>query len=402
MGKILKKLSRNKIFFVFVFLIIFMFPSTLYLQSDKDKTMIVTTLGIDKKDDKLTLSALAVIPNSSQEISAKLEVFEGEGESVDEALANISQNAGKEIGLAHCDCLLVSKDISTQNLTRYLDFFIRSSNLTTYATIIVSDGPAKDLLEATKASNDYLDLSLKNIVTFEEQRSLLENVNIEEFYRRYFSIGSTYTLPILSTEEGESNAKSSGENKEGGNASENKKIINDNKMAVFKKGEFVRELSEDENFIYNLISPTSNYGTIKVENINDNFVTESTEIFKQKKKFILPIFKFVNNTPTVDYNIFLSIEINEVIGEDFSYASIDSLQTFQSKTVKEKINKQVQDKLNITEKLMKQDKLDILDLYTKFNAFKTSNWKEYLKTLKSPSDYLNGIDININLHLINI
>jgi succinyl-CoA synthetase alpha subunit len=69
-----------------------MFPATLYKQSDKDSTMIITTLGIDKKEDKLSISALAVIPNSSQEISAKLEVFEGVGTSIDEALQKISQN----------------------------------------------------------------------------------------------------------------------------------------------------------------------------------------------------------------------------------------------------------------------------------------------------------------------
>ena len=220
MAKLLKILSRNKLFYAFLIMIIIMFPSTMYKQSDKDDTMIITTLGLDKKEDKLNVSALAVIPNSSQEISAKLELFEGDGKSIDEALNNISQNIGKEIGLAHCDCLLISKELAEDNITKYLDYFIRSNNLTTYATIIVADGKSKDLLEATKSSNDYLDLSLKNIVTFEEERSLLENVNIEEFYRLYFSQGSTFYLPILSSQEGEQSAGNSGSSGSGGDNSQ--------------------------------------------------------------------------------------------------------------------------------------------------------------------------------------
>jgi len=400
MAKLIKTLSRNKLFYAFLILILIMFPSTFYMQSDKDNTMIVTTLGIDKKEDKLSISALAVIPNSSQEISAKLEVFEGEGKSIDEALEKISQNTGKDIGLAHCDCILISKDLTQDNITTYLDYFIRGSNLTTYATIVVADGKAKDLIEATKSSNDYLDLSLKEIVTFQEQRSILNNTNIEEFYRKYLSIGSTYYLPILSAEEGESSAQgSSGEKQE---QSSNKKITNDNKLAVFKHGKMIRELTQEENFIYNLLSPSSSFASIKLSDINDNFVTDSTEIFKQKLKLAIPTYTFKENKPTVTFNIFLSLEINEIIGEDFSYASINSSQSFQSDIVKDKIHKIVDSRLKKTVELMKEDKIDVLDLHTKFNAFRPNKWKEYLKTLENPSDFLDNVDIKINLKIINL
>ena len=91
-----------------------------------------------------------------------------------------------------------------------------------------------------------------------------------------------------------------------------------------------------------------------------------------------------------------------MLGEDFSYSSIDSLQNFQSDIVKEKIKKQVLEKLNKTVELMKEDSIDILDLYTKFNAFKHSDWSKYLKGLENPTEYLKNIEININLHLLNI
>ena len=57
----------------------------------------------------------------------------------------------------------------SDNVTRYLDYFIRSANLTTNASLIATDGKASDLLSATKSSNNLLDLSLRSIVQFKEE-----------------------------------------------------------------------------------------------------------------------------------------------------------------------------------------------------------------------------------------
>ena len=99
----LKKLSRNKIFYFFLALILIMFPQTIYMQSDNNTKLVVTTIGIDKSEsgDGYSLSALAVIPKASTDVSANLELFEGEGKTISEALSNISLNTGKQVGLAH-------------------------------------------------------------------------------------------------------------------------------------------------------------------------------------------------------------------------------------------------------------------------------------------------------------
>lgn len=183
----LKTLSRNKLFYVFAFLIVIMFPSTLYLQSDKDKTVVITTVGIDREEDEYNISLLAVIPKGSNDINANLEVFEAKGKSVAEALDNLSLNSGKKIGLAHCDCIIFSLEVAEDNVAMVLDYFIRTANLTSNATLVATDGKSKDLINATKSSNNLLDLSLKNIVMFQEETSLLENVSIQKFYRNYFT-----------------------------------------------------------------------------------------------------------------------------------------------------------------------------------------------------------------------
>jgi len=390
-----------------------MFPTTLYLQSDKDQNIIITTLGIDKESDTIRLSALAIIPQSGSDQSSNLETFEGEGETISEALSQISNNTGKKIGLAHCDCIAISASAMQDNITLYLDYFIRSANLTTNASLIGTDGKASDLLSATKSSNNLLDLSLRNIVQFKEERTLLDSVNIEKFYRQYFTESSTFYMPLLSTEDSSANNQSSSQNNSSssnnnsssdsqGSGSSEKKLIDKNKIAVITKGKFSRILDEDEQLIYGLLAKTSKNMTITLDNINDEAVTNSKETFEQVGKIVIPIYSFENNTPTVTYNVYLNLRIDEVTGENFSYSAIDGLHNFLSDTVKEKINTLVQDNLITTVSKMKENKSDILNLYTKFNAFKHQKWQNYLATLDNQDDYLAGIDIKINLKLFNV
>lgn len=410
MLSLFKIVSRNKLFYVFAFLIILMFPTTIYLQSDKDLTIIITTIGIDKEDDEIKLSALAVIPKGGNDISSNLQVFEGSGDSITDAFAKISNSTGKKIGLAHCDCIALSTSAMEDNLTKYLDYFIRTSNLTSNATLVATDGSAHDLLSATKSSNNLLDLSLRNIVQFKEERTLLDSVNIEKFYKQYFTENSTFYMPLLSTEkaekQSESPSQSGSENSSegsGGGAGEGEKQISDkNKIAVITKGKFVRILDDDEFFIYSLVNKNTKGFKFTLNNVNDSAVTNSKEIFEQISKLTHASYSFDNGKPLVTYDIVLNLRIDEVSGENFSYTAVDGLHNFLDDSVKKQFKEMVEQKLDSTITSMKKYKNDILNLYTKFNAYKHSAWQDYLKSLDNMSDYLDGIDIKINLTIFNV
>lgn len=410
MLRLFKTISRNKLFYVFALLIVLMFPSTIYLQSDKDLTMIITTIGIDKVADKIKLSALAVIPNGGSDISSNLEVFEGEGETISDAFNQISSSTGKKIGLAHCDCIALSLASMDENLTLYLDYFIRTSNLTTNATLVATDSTASKLLNAVKSSNNLLDLSLKNIVQFKEERSMLDSVNIEKFYKQYFTPNSTFYMPLLSIQEktnegdssGEASPESASEGSGGGAGEGDKKISDNNKICVVKKGKFVRSLDDDEYFIYSLINKNTKGFTITLENVNDSAITNSTCVFEQISKIVFPKYSFEDGTPTITYSVILNLRIDEVSGENFNYSAVDGLHNFLDDGTKEKLKNMVEEKLSSTTQKLKEFDLDILNVYTKFDAYHHSTWQKYLSGLDNPNDYLDGIDIKINLTLFNV
>lgn len=385
-----------------------MFPATIYRQSDNNTKLVITTIGIDKDDNGYTISSLAVIPKTSTDVNANLETFEGSGKTISEALEHISLNTGKQIGLAHCDCIIVSKEIMEDNIAIVLDFFIRTANLTTNAALLASDTKSSELVEVSKNSNNLFDLTLKDIVSNEEKSTLLNSITIENFYRSYFSRGGTFFLPILSCEKGSSSEGGSSGNENGGEeqSGEEKsqkgqgKIKNDKQIAVLDRGKFVRTLTEDENFIYNLLSKNSDNFNIQIENINDEYTTQSLEVYNQINKISMPLYLFEDGKPYVQYEVWLNIMLEEVQSQNnFSYASIDSLQNFISNAVEEELLETIDNKRKATVKIMQEEKNDILNLYAKFNGYRHKKWKEYLQTLDEEDNYLENMDIRINVHL---
>lgn len=412
MLNLLGRIWKNKVFAVITILILVTFPSTLYMQSDKDKTIVTSAIGIDKEEDKYEVTILAVIPKGSNDINSNLEIFSAQGLSISEALDTISLDLGKKIGLAHCDSIIFSQNLMKENLTLIFDYFIRTANLSTNPTLVATQNSAKDLLSAIKSSNNLLDLSLKNIIDSQEDRTLLENVTIDRFYRAYLSHNSTFAIPLLSVQEstsedsqsGEDNSSGSEEISNGGESSgsgqKSKQIKNNNDIAIVRNGKFVAKLNNDEKFVYNLLTNPSSYQKFRLENISDENVTSSTIILQEADKIILPILQFEDGHPKIVYKIWLSLMLDEIIStENYSYSSLNGIKNFLTPTVEKEFHKLLDQKLANTISSMQENKYDILNIYSRYNAFKYGEFQKYLTSLEKPNDYMQNVDIEIDIKL---
>lgn len=412
---IISKIWKNKIFFIFLALIVITLPSTIYKQSDKDKTIVTSSIGIDKKDDEYEVTILAVIPKGANDVNSNLELFSASDDTISSALDKISLDIGRKIGLAHCDCIIMSEEIMQSNMTEVLDYFIRTSNLSTNPTLVATPDSAKDLLDAVKSSNNLLDLSLKNIITSQEDRTLLNNVTLDRFYRAYFSQNSTFTIPIISTSEEKSESSSSSSSSGGessnlqkddesqggsGSSGGQKKIKNDNKIAIIKNGQMISTLSEPEKFIYTLLVKPAEFQKFRIDNVNDEYVIDSTIIFQEADKIILPKYTFKDGKPVAKYSIWLSIMVDEVKSKtNHSFASVNGVQNYLTDTTKAKLQELVSNNLEITISKMRENGYDIMNLYEKFDAYEYRKFQEYLSTFDNPNDYMQDMTIEIDLKL---
>ena len=222
MSKIFKK---YKILLSILIISAIILPFTFYKSAETERVAVATSIGIDKTGDEIELSLNVVTPSSQGSATGgsigTVKTFAGTGKNVSAAIAKISLSVGKSVGLAHCDAVIVSKDILNQDVAKIIDYFIRSNNLTSNAIIFVTDGKAKDVIKASASDTSSFALTISNIISFNKMFSFGDSINIDNFYINYFSESGISILPMLSTGAEDESVSSSSGNEETPDDSQN-------------------------------------------------------------------------------------------------------------------------------------------------------------------------------------
>ena len=414
MKRVLKRILKNKTFYIFLLLSIFMFPEALFQQGDKARTAIVTTVGIDKEDDTYEVSILTVIPKGASQLNANLELFSAKDDSVVKALDTIGDSLGKNIGLSHCDCIILSKSVLEEDVCKVFDYFIRNANMSNNASVIVSKTTSKELLEASKSANNLYDLTLKDIVKYSDDDNYNTGMNIESFYKDYYSFDSVAILPLLEVEKsnnainssasnsGEPTNTSSGSSSSSGgskeaasNNGESKNVKNNGESVILKNGKYLNTLSNDEGYIYNLLSPHTKHENITVYGICDNLVTNATETYRVVDKYNFKKVDFKNGKFKVVYYSYLVLKLEEVVMDEYSLKSIEGLEEYITPTVKQNLIATIQNKFANSISEIKRTNQDVLKVGREFYAYKNREWQEFIKNNKD--NYLQNIEFNLHI-----
>ena len=413
MKRVLKRILKNKTFYIFLLLSILMFPEALFQQGDKARTAIVTTVGIDKIDSGYDVSILTVIPKGASQLNANLELFSAKDESIVKALDTIGDSLGKNIGLSHCDCIILSKSVLDEDVCKVFDYFIRNANMSNNASVIVSKTTSKELLEASKSANNLYDLTLKDIVKYSDDDNYNTGMNIESFYKDYYSFDSVAILPLLEVEESSNSTSSTGSgsgeptNTSSGTSSsqsdssssnasgESKNVKNKGDSVILKNGKYLNTLDSNENYIYNLLSPYTKHENITVYDVSDSLVTGASETYRVVDKYQFRKVDYKNGRFKVDYYTYLVLKLEEVVMDKYEIKSIESLEEYITPTVKQKLYETIQSKFASSVSEIKRTNQDILKVGREFYAYKNQEWEHYTKD--NPDNYLENIDFNLHI-----
>ena len=109
--KLLSKIWKNKIFVVLLLMVLIFTPSSIYQQITNKIRAVVTTFGVDLTESGVGVTILHIIPKSASNFNQNTEIAYAEGGNVAEAISRMSLNLGKHISLAHCNAVLLSKDL---------------------------------------------------------------------------------------------------------------------------------------------------------------------------------------------------------------------------------------------------------------------------------------------------
>lgn len=210
-------LKRFKIIIIFSLITIAIIPFSLYKPAETEKVAVITSIGIDKNNEEIELSANVIVPNSGASGGSggggdgTVKTVSAKGNDITSAFSNLTLILGKMPGLSHCDSIILNKNLFEENVTKYLDYFVRTNNLTSNATVIVAENKASEIIETSAAQKDLRAVSLSEVLTLSDEYSIASNSNVDSFYTNYFSAAGVSILPVLTA--GESNTPS-GQTKE--------------------------------------------------------------------------------------------------------------------------------------------------------------------------------------------
>ena len=425
--------KRNKIVFIFVFIIILLTPFSLETRAETDKVSVVTSVGIDRVKEGVEVSANVIVPNSGGSGGAggtdgTVKTVTAIGNNISTAFSNLTLIIGKTPGLAHCDAIILNKNLFETSVLEYLDFFIRTNNLTSNATLIVAENTAREIVETTASQKGLRAVSLSDVLLLNNEYALTKKANIDAFYLEHFSPSACSVLPLLTvgdsnkenvevgnkgaekiksntvptkTENESLGSSGSGGNGEklgqSGNGSPTKIIKNEGKGVVVKNGKIIKVVSGAEMSGINLVSKNTKKGHLQIKNITAKQFENADLSFKIFNKKTKVNGYFLNGVPVFNYNLDLVLKLEEVNSENFKVDMLKTTENYVEGTIKNEIAKKVNFDLAAIINTAKQNKVDILGVHDYFYKMFNKQWLNFVDSLPDKTDYLNYVIFTVDL-----
>ena len=395
---------RKLIIWIFLVVLVITIPEITKPAMSKTEA-IITMMSIDKIEDKIKISTAVITPSSEK--TTNYEVYSGVGETVGEAIENVSLSLGKSMGFAQCEIMAFGENLSKEGIMSSLDFMTRTRRVGRNAILINFSGDVEEFQQAVINLNIEKSIPLEDVINFDKRYIPSEDSNIHSFYKGYFSEISIGIMPKIQllTEETENAIEVEGGATGGGNSNEpgsgtggqsnQKYILNDGTVTVFKSGKKMLELPPQQMQNLNLLSNVEQEGTLKVENVADKLYKNSNIVLNihDKKLSFKPEFK--NNKPIMNINIELAVLVEEVDEEKPTKSYLKRNKDFLTKELISKTKETVKKNCSQIIEFCKTNEVDLVVVYENFYRKEYKTFKKYYESTKEK--YLNDVEFNITV-----
>lgn len=405
---------RKIIIWLLVLVLAFTLP-TINQPALSETLAIVTMMCVDKEEDKIVAVATILTPGADK--NANYQVFSGDGDTIAEAVGSISLAVGKEMGFAQCDILALGEKVCEDNVMKILDYMIRTKKVGQNALLVNFTGEAMEF--ATATSNLTMDKSLKlsDVINFDKRYIISQDSNVEAFYKNYYSdisIGYMPKIKLQTEESGNSievptqSAGTSGQAPSGGGGSgggqggqgQSKYLVTDGSSTIFKKGKKYYDLTPEEVNNINIFTNDSQKGSIIVEHITDEIFNDAKVILDVIGKDTQTKTKFEQGKPVYEVKVKYTVFIDEIVQEHPTEKFLVREQEFLTDAVITKVKEKVTKQMEEAVQLCREQKMDLLDVYTNFSHLKYKQFKKYLEEV-GIENFLDGIDFRFEVDVTN-
>lgn len=291
----------KKFVLIIITLFILLISSGCYNYKEINDMAIVSSIGIDKdnKNDKYIVSAQIMNSKESEDSEdSQITVYTKEGDTVHEALRNITLKSPRKLYGNHLSKIVLSEEIAKEGIDNILDIFNRITEVRNeFIITIVKEDKASDVLKVLTTTEsipaEYVKLSLK---IADKTSGLTYATKLDEFISLYLKKGIDPVVPVLKIDKKEK--KGTTINNITTTNPISKIVIED--LAVTNKGKLETYLKNEEVIGYNFLRNQIQKMIIPVKCDDENNYA-SILILKNKTK---------SNTAKKDNKYIINFNIN--------------------------------------------------------------------------------------------
>lgn len=244
----------KKFVLIIINLFILLISSGCYNYKEINDMAIVSSIGIDKdnKNDKYIVSAQIMNSKESEDSEdSQITVYTKEGDTVHEALRNITLKSPRKLYGNHLSKIVLSEEVAKEGIDNILDIFNRITEVRNeFIITIVKEDKASDVLKVLTTTEsipaEYVKLSLK---IADKTSGLTYATKLDEFISLYLKKGIDPVVPVLKIDKKEK--KGTTINNITTTNPISKIVIED--LAVTNKGKLETYLKNEEVIGYNFL-----------------------------------------------------------------------------------------------------------------------------------------------------
>jgi len=373
---------------------------------------IATALAVEQTEDNL-IEVSAVILTPIPASTSKRKAYTAKGIDITSAINNISLQLGKQIGFGQCDIMAIGDKLCETNALKALDYLTRTKRVGRNAVLLNFSGKTEDFANCVVQINDSLSLKVSEIINFNREYIVATETNIESFFKGYYgelgismmpkikisTAESDNAIPIKVEEASSSQSETSGSG--GSSSGQGKELYftNDGTTSIFRDGKKFTEIKPDEVKYINLLQPENVLGTFMLENVNSDIFKDARVVLDLTNKEMEYSLKFKDNKPKIVYDIELYIMIDEIIESEKTENLLHTENWFVDDSVVNGLVNKIKENLDVVVNRLKEDNIDITEVYDKFYKFKNKKFTKFLKTLENKKDFLKDVEFEYKIKI---
>lgn len=411
----MRKIYQNRLLIVFIIFLIVLFPSSLSKKSMSNNNAIVIAVGIDKKEEKYTLSFQVVIPKQNNSFRESLLVLSSSGENLYDIYKKAETQIGKRIAFRHCQYIIVNEEVAkTEDMTKMLDFLTRNKDISNSCILLCTDKSANEIMTLDSKTESSISIGIIEMLEAYERKYFVYDTNLENFVVGAYSPRKcglmTYITTTENIDEGIGSTSegggSGGSSEEGGGSSggsggsgqsKEKYLSFDGRAAVFRNAKYVGLFSPDDLLALNWFNKSSGYSDkFTIEGVTDELYTDAKiglELLEKKSKVKA---YFEGGVPIVSVDVDLKVIIEDIENAVQDKKAVQSGRYSLTTTLAGKMKEKVYSDCKSILAKMVEYKADIIDIYSMFNKYYHKEFQDYLSSLKEDEFYLSKVKIVVN------